>query len=159
MLNYILLSEYKEHSNSTNRKEGGDSASSSIRREDRSGSVDSLDDSKFDKYMLCVKKYSFLNILFACVYSLKYPDTCCSRSLPGISGFKSKEYDGNTAAKRSNQLLFKWLILSQLTYFNILFFFWKKPSSATGSNSEKETEKSKDYGSIYSSISGSAFSR
>lgn len=48
----LLFSEYKEHSNSTNRKESAESSSSSIRREDRSGSVDSLDDSKFDKYKM-----------------------------------------------------------------------------------------------------------
>nr|CAH0112438.1 unnamed protein product [Daphnia galeata] len=40
--------EYKEHSNATNRKDNGDSFTSSLRREDRSSSVDSLDDSKFE---------------------------------------------------------------------------------------------------------------
>lgn len=45
-----FFSEYKEHSNATNRKDNGDSSTSALRREDRSSSVDSLDESKFEKY-------------------------------------------------------------------------------------------------------------
>lgn len=61
----LLFSEYKEHSNSTNRKESAESSSSSIRREDRSGSVDSLDDSKFDKYKTSASTATnHLSILF-----------------------------------------------------------------------------------------------
>ncbi|XP_059351454.1 trichohyalin-like isoform X3 [Daphnia carinata] len=105
--------EYKEHSNSTNRKESGESPSSSIRREDRSGSVDSLDDSKLD--------------------NMPTP----------VVPVRSRE---SVALSRRNTTEIPLLREEAL-------------GDARGSKNEKESEKSKDYGSIYSSISGSAFSR
>ncbi|XP_032785045.2 myosin-11 isoform X1 [Daphnia magna] len=105
--------EYKEHSNSTNRKESAESSSSSIRREDRSGSVDSLDDSKFD--------------------NIPTP----------VVPVRSRE---SVALSRRNTT-------------EIPLLRDEAQGDARSSKNEKESEKSKDYGSIYSSIAGSAFSR
>lgn len=105
--------EYKEHSNSTNRKESAESSSSSIRREDRSGSVDSLDDSKFD--------------------NIPTP----------VAPVRSRE---SVALSRRNTT-------------EIPLLRDEAQGDARSSKNEKESEKSKDYGSIYSSIAGSAFSR
>ncbi|XP_046633192.1 trichohyalin-like isoform X2 [Daphnia pulicaria] len=100
--------EYKEHSNATNRKDNGDSSTSALRREDRSSSVDSLDESKFE--------------------NIPTP----------VVPVRTRE---SVALSRRNTTEIPML---------------KENPQEAGL---KETEKSKDYGSIYSSISASAFSR